>query len=544
MVKRKRSDAPVAAAKKAAPQPLKSALKSSTPKSALKSSTPKSALKSASHASNKPAAPKNAPGASAPKSKPKTKQAPAPVPAPAPPTDGPFSIQIVTGSYDRVLHGMTVRIAGSTTSFADTFLFNAHTSAIRCLAVSPPSVPIAGQTQKVFLASGSTDERINIYNLSAHEPKTAPTEASADDKLLAALAPRPIRENKKNREVGALMHHSSSVTALAFPTRGKLLSAAEDSTIAVTRARDWQLLSTIKVPIPKAHGRPTGDTAVFGGQPAGVNSFAVHPSLKVMISVSKGEKSMRLWNLVTGKKAGVLNFGRDLLVQAGEGKHSSGEGRQVVWGSTAEGGDEFAVAFERDVVVFGMDSTPRCVVLGDVRTKVHRVAYVRVDDAEAGDAVLAVSTEDGRVLFYSTRAADLHAATDDDDGEDLPTAKLLAQVGGRAAGVATRIKDFKVLRGYDGAFYVVGGSSDGRVRVWRMAAEMLAAAEHGKSAKKVKTQDKAEKAVAQGELLGTYETQNRITCLEAFVLIPRPEGLEDSDEEESESESDEESDDE
>lgn len=81
------------------------------------------------------------------------------------------------------------------------------------------------------------------------------------------------------------------------------MSGAEDSTIAVTRTRDWSLISTIKVPIPKAVGRPSGDTAPLGGAPSGVNDFAVHPSMKLMISVGKGEKSMRLWNLVTGEES-------------------------------------------------------------------------------------------------------------------------------------------------------------------------------------------------------------------------------------------------
>src|SRR5699024_1925504 len=111
---------------------------------------------------------------------------------------------------------------------------------------------------------------------------------------------------------------------LHFPTRSKLLSASEDSTIAVTRTRDWSVLSNIKVPKAKAHGRPSGDTAAFGSTPAGVNEFAIHPSMKVMISVSKGERCIRLWNLVTGKKAGVLGFSREMLQEAGEGKHSSG----------------------------------------------------------------------------------------------------------------------------------------------------------------------------------------------------------------------------
>ncbi|KAM5345356.1 hypothetical protein ACJ41O_011218 [Fusarium nematophilum] len=449
--------------------------------------------------------------------------------ATTPPSAGPETIQIVVGSYDRILHGLTVTVGPKDkTEFADTFLFNAHTSAIRCVAVSPVSAPVPGQTQKVFLASGSTDERINVYNLSAHPP------SRKNQEILAKVAPRPILENPKNREVGTLLHHSSTVTALRFPTRSKLLSSSEDSTIAVTRTRDWSLLSDIKAPIPKPQGRPSGDTAPFGGTPSGVNDFAIHPSMKLMISVSKGERSMRLWNLVTGKKAGVLNFGKEMLQEAGEGKHSTGEGRRVVWGSV-DSTDEFAVGFERDIVVFGMDSVPKCRVLGATRTKVHQFFYVTLDEEE-DTALLAVATEDGRVLFFSTKDEDL-TKPDDETGDDnkkkargsLPTAKLLGQIGGRAGGVEGRIKDFVVVKsGTDSStLYVAGGSSDGRIRLWRVTAKAL----QGKATKSgVAKGDKAG-AATLGKLLGTYETQNRITCMTAFMMIPRPEGAEESEDE-------------
>jgi protein MAK11 len=88
--------------------------------------------------------------------------------------------------------------------------------------------------------------------------------------------------------------------------------------------------------------------------------------MKLMLSVGKGEKCMRLWNLVTGKKAGVLNFGREILVSVKEGKWSSGEGRRLAWNAA---GEEFAVAFEWGAVVFGVVSllelipTPSCLML-------------------------------------------------------------------------------------------------------------------------------------------------------------------------------------
>ncbi|KAI1155055.1 WD repeat domain-containing protein [Nemania diffusa] len=428
----------------------------------------------------------------------------------------PTTIQIITGSYDRVLHGLTATILpDDRVEFADTFLFNAHSSAIRCLAVSPPSAPEPGKIQKVMLASGSSDERINVYHISAHPPKRKVKD------VLSSIAPRKILENPKNRELGTLLHHSSTITALSFPTRSKLISASEDSSIAVTRTRDWSLLSTIKVPKPKPQGRPSGDTAALDGTPAGVNDFAVHPSMKLMISVSKGERCMRLWNLMTAKKAGVLNFGRDILQEAGESKHAPGEGRKVVWGATEEG-DEFCVGFDRDLIVFGMDSTPKCRVMPEPRRKIHEFCYVSTDSTDS--SLLAVSTEDGKILFFSTKTDDLSSEESESDKKPakLPVAKLVAQMGGREAGITSRIKDFamcKVIGQQGDEILVPTGSSDGKVRLFKLGLKDLADARKTKAPKQI------------GKLLGTYDTQNRITCLSGFAMIPRGEGVEDSDDE-------------
>ena len=264
---------------------------------------------------------------------------------------GPVALQIIAGTYERVLHGISAIIPyyqdgevniNLGVDFADTFLFNAHASAIRCLALSP-----TGKSDKVILASGSSDQTINVYHISASRPSPK----NGRGKSSPSLAGRDIVENSRNRELGSLRHHAASVNALKFPTRSKLLSAADDSTIGVARTRDWTVLSSIKVPIPKAHGRPSGDTAPLGGTPAGVNDFAIHPSMKLMVSVSKGERCMRLWNLLTGKKAGVLNFDKTLLQAVGEGRWGRGEGLKVEWNSQ---GEEFVISFEKAAAVFGL----------------------------------------------------------------------------------------------------------------------------------------------------------------------------------------------
>ena len=292
------------------------------------------------------------------------------------------TIQIVTGTYERVLHGFTVTLPATEDrpgqeskedqektgkkqkkkkkkkreieeskdekdkkgekdeqpQWTDTFLFQAHASAIRCLGLSPPS----GQSpQRRMLASGGTDERINLYTLSAHSPSSHGDDPPTGNR---------IRENPQNRELGSLLHHSASISALSFVSRYKLLAAAEDNVISVTRTRDGTVMSTIRAPHPKVQGRPSGDTAPPGGSPAGINDVAVHPSRKLMLSVGKGERCMRLWNLVTGKKAGMLNFGTNLLRSVTEGKRGTGEGRRIVWSPP---GDEFVVAFEWGAVAFG-----------------------------------------------------------------------------------------------------------------------------------------------------------------------------------------------
>ena len=418
------------------------------------------------------------------------------------------TVQVITGSYERVLHGFTVTLPRSLVTghqadaqqdstnvhFSDTFLFNAHTSAIRCLALTPPT----DESSKVILASGSTDERINLYTLSTAPP--APTKSKPQ---LPSLHGTSVSENSKNKELGALLHHSSSVTALYFASRSKLLSSSEDSTITITRTRDWAPLSTIKAPIPKAQGRPSGDTAAPGEVPAGVNDFAVHPSNKLMVSISKGEKCMRLWNLITGKKAGVFNFGRNILASVGEGRFGSGEGRKIAWDTTSE--EELAVAFERGIVIFSIDIKPKAKILPAPRTKIHQMKYL---DSHPG--ILLVSTEDGRIMIYDTNST-LAPKDSIDDEDSIPQSNLIAVIGGPAAGFSGRVKDYEIVRVSDSNFLIVSGSSDGTVRIWRLRAEELQSnmgleKNEGFSAKQV------------GELLGTYTTGTRITCLKAFVM--------------------------
>ncbi|KAK6438248.1 Protein mak11 [Oleoguttula sp. CCFEE 5521] len=426
-----------------------------------------------------------------------------------------ITIQVVTGSYERVLHGFTATIPkksvlvtsplsedSSPVKYADTFLFAAHTSSIRTLALSP-----ATQNNKRFLATGGADERINLYNLSTLAPSTASTPR------FPSLSRSKIAENVSNQALGNLIHHDRAISCLHFASKSKLFSAAEENTIGITRTRDWTLLSTLKAPIPKPAGRPSGDTAAPGEVPTGINDFAIHPSEKLMLSVSRGERCMRLWNLMTGKKAGVLNFTREMLGKVGEGKYSSGEGRRVCW--TPDGGS-YVVAFERGVVLFTLESEVVDVVVVEPRTKVHQMRFL---PGLYGRSVLAISTEDGRVVLYEL-ASPSTPASDGTNGNSLPaTVKLalkpLAQIGGKAAGISGRIRDFEVLPlpAPSTDHLLITASSDGAVRFWKLSQASLAP-----------TEEDSQDLRQVGTLISTHETGNRITCLGAFVMDARGNG--------------------
>lgn len=153
--------------------------------------------------------------------------------------------------------------------------------------------------------------------------------------------------------------------------------------------------------------------------------------------------------------------------------------------------------------------------------------------------ILAISTEDGKVIFFSTSIEDVGLVNEDSQNKAIPTAPALGQLGGKDVGVSGRIKDFIILdpptntnrADPEYGLTVVTGSSDGTIRLWqiktsellgtiRQKANGLARQKHQPVSSKdqVTTQDKLPMKQI-GRLLGTYETGNRITCLTAFVLV-------------------------
>ncbi|BFZ55711.1 Protein mak11 [Savitreella phatthalungensis] len=259
-------------------------------------------------------------------------------------------LRVVVGSYNHVLHGFDI-LDGT---LKQSFLVEAHTAAVKSLA-------IRGR----YLASGGADEVIRLYDL------------------------------KRKRDLGSLLQHDGGVTALAFTENAThLLSADDANKLVMWRAGDW----TAQVRVTTRHGR--------------CNGLAIHETGKVAITVGD-DKQVRLWNLVTGKKAAAHAF-------------NDGEPLACRW-----------LDVERYVVI--SSTTLKIFLAGKV---VHSASYDRSSRLHcievSKDAVL-LGREDGQL-----ERIDATTMTGSIIGSHASRIKSLATVG----------------------HYLVSGSSDGVLKLW------------------------------------------------------------------------------
>lgn len=153
--------------------------------------------------------------------------------------------------------------------------------------------------------------------------------------------------------------------------------------------------------------------------------------------------------------------------------------------------------------------------------------YVPISDRN----ILSLSTDDGRILFYSTQELVPDTTqTKEMEKTGLPACRLVGQLGGVATGFPNRIKDYSILTlpenegesEYRPTLFIVTGGSDGAIRLWAVEKEeFLEAPESASGAEE--SEDHFTTEIPQvGRLLGAYETGNRVTCLKSFVLTGQP----------------------
>jgi len=168
--------------------------------------------------------------------------------------------QIIAGSYERLLYGLNATFSSQCTpddiqiTLTPIFSFPAHTSCIKAVAASPPSLE---HSSKRWLATGSTDDNVKIWDLT------------------------------RRKEVGELAAHQGVITQIVFPDSKLMLSASADSTLNLFRTKDWTVLRT------------------FEGHKARINDVAVHPNGRIALSVG-ADRTLRFWDLLgsSGQAAG------------------------------------------------------------------------------------------------------------------------------------------------------------------------------------------------------------------------------------------------
>ncbi|KAG9069695.1 p21-activated protein kinase-interacting protein 1-like protein [Linnemannia hyalina] len=321
--------------------------------------------------------------------------------------------RIVAGTYENILYGvdaywnedMTLRLS-------PIFIFPAHIGCIKSLA-------IGGH----FLASGSTDEKIQLYDL------------------------------KRRKELGALLQHQGTITALTFHTKTHMLSGSDDGKICVWRTKDWECLKIMK------------------GHQASVHSIAIHPSGKIALSVSV-DHSVRLWNLLLGKQASMTRL--------------QGEGLRVVWNPSGTG---YSIMFDQEIGIYDM-ATAKCIrtIKPAKKTRLNTMLYYK-------DDYLIVGCEDKMVRIYNTttgalvktlvghgnRIKDLDLVTVPFTPEETSNVKFVGRSGTKMCDLLTSV------------------SSEGKILVWNLEDVVAPAA--------------STEEMMMKKFIGEHKTDMRVTCV-------------------------------
>lgn len=311
--------------------------------------------------------------------------------------------RIIVGSYEHNLLCLSLNLSLSQPLFTPIFHFQAHSLSVKCLDIS-----------KRYLVSGSNDENIRIYDL------------------------------QKRKELGTLLGHQGSITNLRF-SRAKdqngleiqsnkwLLSASEDNKIIVWRVKDWENFGSLK------------------GHTDRINDFDIHPSNRVAVSVSE-DHSIRLWNLMTVKKAGVLKL-----------RKYNQNGQFVRW--CGENGQYIAVGLMTKLLIY---KTSTAKVHKEVDFGRKKLMHIEAEIIDGKEYIVA-GLNDGSIEFWETsklfEEKPEEAEEEEEEEEKEEETKLKPEFV--LLGHSNRVKGFQFYKNSFG-HYLVSIGSDGRIVVWDM----------------------------------------------------------------------------
>lgn len=290
----------------------------------------------------------------------------------------------------------------SSSSPLQTFAYTPHQGSVRSLAI-----PREGAKAGLLLVSGGMDEHIRMYDL------------------------------RKRAEVGELLHHKGTITALGFVGSSHLLSGSEDGLVCIWRVYDWSLLH------------------ILGGHKGAVTAVALHPSGKLALSTGR-DRSLRLWDLVKGRCAYITKL--------------EAVAESVKW---SEGGETYALLLgdRRLEVRRTADNKPTAILTHPLR--ITSLAFLPSSSSDSDD-----EEEEGEEGKGGGKKVQ-HVLTACDDGQ-------LRVVDGASGDIISttdvtpfcgRIKEAVLLHSNsssssseDGGRELVTASSNGKVIIWSINA--------------------------------------------------------------------------
>jgi WD40 repeat protein len=168
-----------------------------------------------------------------------------------------------------------------------------------------------------------------------------------------------------NKEIGEIFGHNGAITSLSFFEDAFIISGSEDHTLNLWRVHDRQLLH------------------ILGGHKDTVNSFAIHPTGKIALSVSK-DHTMRLWNLVQGR----CSYTRRLRTTAD----------LVLWNPL---GTSYMIVTPKEIQLFDINDNNSVKVNISTKSRVNYAIFVRLvvngDDKSAPKEVKEADNGDENV---------------------------------------------------------------------------------------------------------------------------------------------------
>jgi len=159
-------------------------------------------------------------------------------------------MEVIIGTYEQYLLGYKIVQDADSKKWklVPSFTNHAHAGSIRAVTASAQ-----------WIASGGSDEVVRIFSM------------------------------KKRADVGSLMQQEGTISCLEFYQETHVFSGSDDGTVCIFDTRNWDCLKTLR------------------GHKSAVNSISVHPSGKMLLSVSK-DKTLRTWNLIKGRCAYITNL--------------------------------------------------------------------------------------------------------------------------------------------------------------------------------------------------------------------------------------------